>query len=435
VDNLFGADIKPETYFRLWILIAGLFNTWVFLAGVPKDLDALNQSSEYPGGLKVFTQFILLPLVGLYFIILIIYEAKIIVTWNWPKGWVSELVLWYSVVGILSLLLLHPLRERLESRWIQAISKWYYLALIPLVAMLFLAIMRRINDYGVTEMRYFVLAMAVGLAVGMIYMILSRRKDIRLIPIVISLFALLSAYGPWSAFAVSRASQQGRLEALLVQTEILSEGVIRTPASEPSLDDRREMSSAVAYLNEHHGMNAFRAWLPDSTRQTLDTLPFYSRDEKITEKLGFAYVYPGGWSVEGSWVHFGRDAQGPVEVSGYDMMYTFDALNEDSPVRSFPFGEDSCRLELDTASNTLTVRFLGPGRADETAMVIELGKDLPALLETAEKEKFSSQDLTFVSTGDSASAKVVLNWISGRRVDDKLDVSGVSGMVFLRSPQ
>jgi hypothetical protein len=117
------------------------------------------------------------------------------------------------------------------------------------------------------------------------------------------------------------------------------------------------------------------------------------------------------------------------------MMYTFDALNEDSPVRSFPFGEDSCRLELDTASNTLTVRFLGPGRADETAMVIELGKDLPALLETAEKEKFSSQDLTFVSTGDSASAKVVLNWISGRRVDDKLDVSGVSGMVFLRSPQ
>ena len=225
------------------------------------------------------------------------------------------------------------------------------------------------------------------------------------------------------------------MEALLVQNEILSEGVIRKPASEPSLDDRREMSSAVTYLNEHHGMSAFRAWIPDSTRQTLDTLPAYSRVEAITEKLGFAFVYPGDWSVEGAWVHLGRDAQGPVDVTGYDLMFTFDALNEDFPVRTFPFGEDSCRLELDTTSNTLSVRFVGPGQADEPAMLIDLGRSLPALMETAEKEKFSAQDLTFTAAGDTASFKVVLNLINGQRVDDKLDVSGMSGIVFLRRPQ
>jgi hypothetical protein len=435
VDQLFGADIRHERYFQLWVIIAGLFNTWVFLAGVPKNLEALNRSDGYPNGLRVFTQFILLPLVGLYVAILIAYEIKIIVTWNWPKGWVSELVLWYSVVGLLSLLLLHPLRERVESRWIQVVSKWFYRGLIPLVAMLFLAILRRISEYGVTENRYLVLGMAIGLTIVMLYMIVSRRKDIRLIPILICLLAFFSTYGPWSAFAVSRASQQNRLEELMIKNEILIDSTVHRPATQPSLDDRREMTSIVNYLSELHGMRAFAAWLPDSARQRLDTVPIYGRAEAITEKLGFTFVFPRDWSVDGNWVRLVREDQGPVDVSGYDLMFTFGALYEDSPIRSFPVGEDSCRLELDTASNTLRVRLMGPGRTDEAAMVIELGRELPALMETAEKEKFSARELTFVSIGDSASAKVVLNWINGRLVGDKLDVSGMAGIIFLRRPQ
>ena len=117
-DHLFGLEVEDQRYFQTWIIIVGVFNTWVFLSGIPEDLNRLSDSEEYPKGLKVFTQYILLPLVALYFVILIAYEAKIVVQWNWPKGWVSHLVLWYSVVGILSSLLLHPLRELTETiRW------------------------------------------------------------------------------------------------------------------------------------------------------------------------------------------------------------------------------------------------------------------------------------------------------------------------------
>ncbi|MCH9024805.1 MAG: DUF4153 domain-containing protein, partial [candidate division Zixibacteria bacterium] len=221
LDYLFGVDITWKSYMKLWIVIASIFQTWVFLAGVPVNLNALNDSQEYPKGLKVLAQYILLPLVALYFVILITYEFKIIIEWNLPKGWVSQLVLWFSVVGILSLLLLHPLRERTESKWIKVFSKWFFRMLLPLLGMLFFAIWVRISDYGITENRYYVLAMAIGLSFVVLYFIFSKAKDIRIIPMVVFAIAILSAFGPWGAFAVSKASQQNRMEAILIENEVL----------------------------------------------------------------------------------------------------------------------------------------------------------------------------------------------------------------------
>ena len=116
LDNLFNMEIDPKRYFQIWIIVSILFNSWVFMAKLPHNLDELENDFSYPKGLQIFIQYILLPLVGLYLVILYAYEIKILIEWNWPVGWVSNLVLWYSVVSILSLLLLHPLRELKEDR-------------------------------------------------------------------------------------------------------------------------------------------------------------------------------------------------------------------------------------------------------------------------------------------------------------------------------
>ncbi len=41
LDRLFGVDIEGETYFRIWLIVALVVNTWIFLATVPEDLPAL----------------------------------------------------------------------------------------------------------------------------------------------------------------------------------------------------------------------------------------------------------------------------------------------------------------------------------------------------------------------------------------------------------
>jgi hypothetical protein len=101
LDRLFGVEIKGETYFRIWLVIALVVNTWIFLAAVPEDLQALEHDSEYPRGLKVFAQYILTPLAFTYLVILLAYLIKIVAGGEWPSGWVGWLVASVSVTGIL----------------------------------------------------------------------------------------------------------------------------------------------------------------------------------------------------------------------------------------------------------------------------------------------------------------------------------------------
>ncbi|WP_255562491.1 DUF4153 domain-containing protein [Pedobacter sp. D749] len=97
INGLFNADIRWQTYMTLFAIISAGFNTTFFLAGIPTDYKLLEEDQSYPRGLKIFTQFVLIPLVTIYLAILLIYELKIAVQWQLPKGLVSSLILGYSV--------------------------------------------------------------------------------------------------------------------------------------------------------------------------------------------------------------------------------------------------------------------------------------------------------------------------------------------------
>ncbi|MEQ8879981.1 MAG: DUF4153 domain-containing protein, partial [Cyclobacteriaceae bacterium] len=86
LDNLFQVDIEEKRYAELFFFMAGVFNTWFFVAGLPADYAKLDEEVTYPKGLRTFILYVLIPLIGLYFLILYSYSVKIIVGWNWPSG-------------------------------------------------------------------------------------------------------------------------------------------------------------------------------------------------------------------------------------------------------------------------------------------------------------------------------------------------------------
>ena len=108
LDKLFGVDVPGTGYLRLWFTFGFVFNTWFFLGGVPRDFAALEASRDYPAGIKAFTQYVLLPIVAVYLVILTAYLVKVLPTWNWPSGWIGWLVSSVAAAGILSLRLVHP---------------------------------------------------------------------------------------------------------------------------------------------------------------------------------------------------------------------------------------------------------------------------------------------------------------------------------------
>jgi hypothetical protein len=441
-DYLFGFDVKGDTYGELWMLMAGIVNTWIFLALIPPDLKALETTEDYPNGLKVFSQYVLLPLVGLYFVILIAYEAKIIVEWNWPKGWVSQLVLWYSVVGILSLLLLHPLKKRADSKWIGRFGDWFFRLLIPLVIMLFLAIRRRIADYGVTEPRYIVLGLAIGLSVVVIYFLISKRKDIRVIPIVLVILAMVAAYGPLSASSVSTWSQTSRLEEMLVKHGLLKDGALQKPETKIPLEARRNMSSVIAYLNESRGPEAFAKWLPDSIVTHLSA-QFDSGSERasisetIASHLGFGFNWSRYYTLEGRYVSLWVKEPRTLDVAGFDRMLTFH-YPPDEPADSagnYQLTDYSCTARLLPSSSIFQVAFKLQGDGDATEINVDLAARVEELYMMDNTHQIEQDSLTFDRTAGVFGLRLFVQNLGGQKHDSTLELSNLRAKILVRRQQ
>lgn len=339
VQELFGVEINGKVYADLYVVIAGLFNTVFFLGGVTKPLEDLNTDTSYPKGLKVFTQYVLIPLVTIYLLILYAYTLKILVQMNLPKGWVANLIIGFSVAGIFSLLLVYPIREQVENKWLKAFSRFYYFSLLPLIVLLFVAIGTRISAYGVTLERYMVAMLGVWLAVITLYFVFSKQKNIILIPVTLCLFFFGSIIGPWGIFQVSERSQLKRLYTLLEKNEAIVNGKVhllsQQKAQQVKIKDVNQVNSILEYLGNNHGFAGMTDWFENDCGKKIftDTLNKdgtaqqyeiqkcigiygynYSRYENANEeKVSINYYCNQFQEVEG------------LSVSGYDRIFNVSA--------------------------------------------------------------------------------------------------------------
>jgi len=290
-DELFGLNIRGETYGKLWMFIIGIFNTWMFLGGVPLDFQKLEEDQSYPKGLKMFTQFVLLPLVLIYLAILYLYLFKIIVSWSLPKGLVSWLVNIFSVLGILAFLLIYPLRLNKENKWISLFSKWFFIALYPLIGLLLVAILTRVFAYGITENRYFVLLIAAWLAMIAFYYLIKGFHNIKIIPISLFVFGIIAAIGPFSALNVSIKNQSSRLHDKLEELNMIQDGFIIKQDSmymNTKTEQVEDIHSIVYYLAQKNALNPFAKMLKDTIvgQTTTKYRSYYTDADRFLMAIG-----------------------------------------------------------------------------------------------------------------------------------------------------
>jgi len=222
VDKLFDLNINSRIYQETFYFLLIFGSCFIFLLFNESGLQHLEKDGNYPLILKFFTQFILIPLLLIYLLILYFYCIKIIINWELPRGWVSYLVLAYSVVGILALLLVHPLKADSAKSWVKGFSKIFYYTLLPLLVLLYVAIFTRILQYGFTEPRYFVLLIAIWLTSVVLYFIFSKKSDIRFIPVSLFAFGLIALILPYyNAFSVAKRSQKKELLQTLEKNHLL----------------------------------------------------------------------------------------------------------------------------------------------------------------------------------------------------------------------
>jgi hypothetical protein len=427
LDKLFGLDVPHDTYLRLWFIIAFVGNTWIFLAGIPEDIAALASDREYPRALEIFTQYVLTPLVAVYLLILLAYLVKIIVTRDWPSGWIGYLVSSVSVAGILGFLLVHPLRDDPGEGWIRTYRRWLFIALIPAAIMLLVAFFKRIAPYGLTELRYLGLLLGIWLLAISVLFTVRREHGIRIIPLSLAVLLLVTLYGPLGATHRAVASQSARLERELAAA--------RTPASPGVVTPAEVQASAALYfLIEHHARAPIaRAFggtlpggvvLPDSLRYRSDSL-----GKAIMAAASLDY---SRWGLEGAprpgFFSYHSDESGAVPIRGFAWMATINM--HDSVVT---IGADTLRVAYDSTALRVTVS--GGERATLTFALAPILESLDSSV-TARglegfRERVPPREMYVLSSEGSRGGALQLLWVNGQNEKRGRRIDGFTARLLL----
>jgi hypothetical protein len=280
IDFLFDVGFAPERYLELAVVIAGLFSTTFALFRIPSDFRQTVEPETFPKESRLLAQYVLVPLVSLYFLILYAYVIRVLVLWEWPKGTLAYMILGFSSLGVLVYIVLSPLRSSVA--WIRRVGNGFFIALIPQIGMLFWALWFRISQYGVTENRYFVVVLGLWLLAIAFYFLRSKKEDIRVIPVSLFLLAIFSSFGPWGALAVSERSQINRLEHLLEKNGLLVDGKVVKATADVSDYDSREITGVIVYLNEVHGLDGIQQFFASPLSSLADKA---ERPGKIVKDL------------------------------------------------------------------------------------------------------------------------------------------------------
>ncbi len=265
LDYLFEIDLGGEIFQHIWgvglTLIGPVYGlsqmpaTFDDAAGLPDDGSATDRAAS------ALINYLIVPLVVAYVVILHLYAAKIAFAWTLPKGQVGQMVLVFALGGTACFLLSRPWRER-GMRLTRLFLTWWWAALIAPLALLAVGVIRRISDYGVTPERYGLVL--IGLWTGvLLFLWLARRRRVASWTIVASLSGLLIAasFGPWGASGISIDSQAQRFEMLLQRNGLLDKGRLATTfdgSERITGEDARSGASIVSFLSREKAIDRVR---------------------------------------------------------------------------------------------------------------------------------------------------------------------------------
>lgn len=427
LEFLFDFDIKDEAYAQLYIFCLGVVNTWTYLSDFPKNIQK-QTTINFNKALEVFVKYILIPLVIVYLIILYAYSLKIVLNWNLPKGWVSYLVTALALLGFSIQMMINPVQKTIKSWTINKFYPWFYILLLPLIVLLFVAIFKRIGEYGFTENRFFILSIAIWILGITVYLLLSKKKQLRILPMSLLILTLLSSFGFWSVFNISKNSQVSHFKSTF--NKVLKNN---KTASSKEYD---KMESIIDYLTDRESShllnnivdlnvekiglnkskNSRRVYSYNASAKVLDSLKI-SKDpnDSSQEALKVYYYYYSDWNSKKNL---------NLNIQGFNHFTYLENTSKNNSIGNF-------NVEFNTNKNTISLL-----SGNRTALNIPLNKKLQYLskkyghdLNAAPKNEFVIE-----ASNDSIVVKVIFESLNfyKEKPESNLDLNNARMFLFLK---
>lgn len=407
IDKLLGVKIPSNFYYYSFLIVAGIFAPTYFLGTLPIITEIFNKES-YPNIFKILVIYIIMPLISVYTTILYIYFAKIIITRQWPEGLVSHLVLWYSVISAGVLFFIYPIYK--DKLFAKTFMVFFPKLILPLIVLMFFSIGIRVNAYGITENRYYVILLSLWVSGVMVYFSFTKKYKNIFLPITLSVLVIISVLGgPLSSYSVSKYSQNKRLEKILLRNNMLKDKNIEKNSS-ISENDKNEISRIVEYFNYNH---------------SLKDIKYFPKDFKLEDMentLGFKYSNNLSPLPQESFYFNVSQTGEPIDISAYNYMidsrYLYGGMLSNSQFS----------IKYDTSSNLLKI--YQDKEVLYTKDMKELGKNLVNKYGIRDKgEGINPKEMSFEDENSKVKVKIQIINIAGRKDSSTGDIK-INGLDF-----
>lgn len=196
---LFGINVNNYMFGDIAAVCMTMLAPAMFMSIIPKGknkhLDLVVEFSRFAKGV---VQYLFIPLLVLYMATLYVYAAQILIQWTLPVGGVSLLVTVSMILMILLIYITYPIQHQEGNRLFKRVSRLLPVAMLPLLALMSVAIGRRLSDYGITVSRLYLLVFNLWCYAVCLWLIFTRNKRIWIIPTSFAVILLLISVGPQS---------------------------------------------------------------------------------------------------------------------------------------------------------------------------------------------------------------------------------------------
>ncbi|NOZ90245.1 MAG: DUF4153 domain-containing protein [Epsilonproteobacteria bacterium] len=308
IERLFNIDISPKRYTQLAILVFGIYGVNLFLSQIPKYIILL-QVRTYTKAEEIFTKYILTPLTIGYFLILLAYSAKILFSMQWPSGIVAWISILFSIIAITTYLFWTPLWEKENIKFKRAI----WIAILLQTVMLGLSIWMRIEEYGITESRYFVALFGAWLVLMSFYFIFIKEASYKWLFVTLTILLIGSQFGKYSATEVSKQNQIHRLKKIISDDKFINQ--------ELDTKDKKSIYSTVKYLYSHHGVDSLNSVTPQIIKKYKDTNSTTYFPDFVAKELGLGDI--SKWNGVKYRLFFIDGNREIINIDGYKYLIDF----------------------------------------------------------------------------------------------------------------
>ena len=267
--------LKVILIVNLFVWLIGFIN--LFLSSIPKKDADIPQSKIF----RVLVLFAGLPIYTLLLLILLVYLAKIVVTWKLPVGEINWFASFASLFFIFFLLSVMQYKEKIAKLF--AKFGGYFLA--PVLIMQAIAVFKRINAYGLTTPRTASLVL-IFISILFIAGSIVIPKHLNKIALASGIIVLIVTVTPFNIIDMPIRSQTNILKTLLTENNMLQDGKV-VPNPDVSEDDARRILSAYSYLK--HNANHIPEFIPDTDKSAESIFGF--KDPDTYESRTSEYKY------------------------------------------------------------------------------------------------------------------------------------------------